>query len=1336
MRRSIFSLALIAVCSAPFICAGAVQPLVLQSVDEARMQRLPGNTHPLARAEFDQGIAPADLPLERMLLVLKRSPEQETALQALLLQQQDESSPQYHKWLTPDQFGQQFGPVDQDIQAVTGWLESHGFQVARVSKGRNIVEFSGTAGQVLEAFHTEIHKYVVNGEEHWANSTDPMIPAALAPVTAGIATLHNFQKKSQIISANRSFEANLDPVSKHVEFTSSTDSHALAPGDYAVIYNINPVYNSGIDGTGASVAVVARSNINISDISGANSFRSTFGLPNNPPQIIVNGPDPGDLGGGEEAEAVLDTSWSGATAIRATIKLVISKTTSTTDGVDLSEEYIIDNNLSDVMTESFGDCEANYTRGEADFYSSLATQAAAQGITYTVAAGDSGAEGCDDPTETSATGPLSVNILASTPYTIAVGGTEFNENGNDAAYWSSTNRPGLASALSYIPEDVWNESCTVAQCGSANAGLWAGGGGASTLFSKPSWQSGVTGIPDDGARDVPDVAMTAAGHDAYLLCLDGSCTPNSRNRISFQGYSGTSAATPSFAGIMALVVQKTGSRQGQADQVLYPLAASENLSECDASNAAGLPAASCIFNDVRVGNNAVPGESGYGTSASKYQAGIGYDLATGLGSVNVANLVNNWTHSHTSSPQFEILVDQPRPTDSTLIGSSVFSGWAIYSKAAIVSVGISIDGVPFGNASYGLSRPDVCAVYPGPGCPEVGWSIPVDTTQLSDGAHTLDVTATSGAGTHFTISTPFTVANWTIGDPMRVDIDTPNSQSGAFSGLATFGGWVIDDDAAIGSVSISVDGVPYGSAGYGGSRPDVCTIFPGRAGCPNVGWNFALDTTQFADGIHTLAVTGTSVANQSSTVTASFTVSNSAGNPITMSIDRPNSQSASFSGPAAFGGWAISSDGAITSVAVSIDGVFQGNAVYGGNGGNRPDVCAVFPGRAGCPYVGWNFVLDTAKVSNGNHILEITATSTSGRRATISAAFAVANVTTGIPMKIFVDNPGPENFALEGLANFSGWALDDAAAMTNVTISIDGAPRGTATYGIYRPDVCTAYPGRPGCPYVGWTFPIDTNLIPDGVHTLEVTGTSAAGDQLTVPTPFTVGNWTTANPMRISIDTPNTQSASLSGPTAIGGWALDDIAAITSVAVSVDGVSFGNAAYGGNRPDVCSAFPDRPGCPNVGWNFLLDTTLLPDGMHTLEITATSAGGQHTTVTQTFTVANVAASAIDISIDTPSSNETLSGIAAIGGWAIDLNSGTGIAGVQILIDGVSVTTAGYGGDRPDVCAAFGDVTGCPNVGWNAVVDTTLLADGVHTMEAQASATDGQQLTVSTLFNVSN
>ncbi len=348
---------------------------------------------------------------------------------------------------------------------------------------------------------------------------------------------------------------------------------------------------------------------------------------------------------------MLDASWSGAIAPEAIVDLVISQSTNTTDGVDLSEEYIIDNNAADVMTESYGDCEANYTAAEASYYSSLAEQAAAQGITYTVAAGDSGAEGCDDPnSDTTASGALSVNILASTPYNVAVGGTEFNENGNYAAYWNSQNNGILGSAISYIPEDAWNESCTVAQCGSANAGIWAGSGGASTFFAKPSWQSGVPGIPNDGARDVPDVSLTSAGHDFYLICLDGSCAPDPRGRFSFAGVSGTSAATPAFAGVMALIVEKTGSRQGQAAYVLYSLAAVENLSQCNASNTAGLPASSCIFNDVTVGNNAVPGESGYGTTTAAYQAGTGYDLATGLGSVNVTNLVNQWN----SLPRYSI----------------------------------------------------------------------------------------------------------------------------------------------------------------------------------------------------------------------------------------------------------------------------------------------------------------------------------------------------------------------------------------------------------------------------------------------------------------------------------------------------------------------------------------------------------------------------------------------------------------------------------------------------------------------------------------------------------
>jgi len=1307
----------------------SVRPLVTEAVDDAQLRTLPGNTHPLARPEFDQGPAPADLPMARMLLVLKRSPEQDAALGTLLQAQQDRSLPQYHKWLTPQQFGQQFGPADQDIQKVTSWLQSHGFQVGRVSNGRNVIEFSGTASQVQGAFHTEIHKYVVSGQEHWANSTDPQIPAALAPVIAGVATLHNFDKKAQIVQSGRQFGATLTAGSKLPQFDSSDGSHALVPGDYAIIYNINPVYTGGINGAGTTIAIVGRTNINVSDVT---QFRSAFGLSNNNPQIVVNGPDPGDLGGSEEAEAVLDTSWAGAIAPSATVKLVVSEDTNTTDGVDLSEEYVIDNNLGDVMTESFGDCEANYTQAEGNFYSSLAQQAAAEGITYTVAAGDSGAEGCDDPTETAATGPLSVNILSSTPYTVAVGGTEFNENGSNA-YWGSTNSADGVSALSYIPEDVWNESCTDGQCTNGNTpALWAGGGGASTLFAKPSWQSGVTGIPNDGVRDVPDVSLSAAGHDAYLLCLDGSCTPNRRGRISFQGYGGTSAATPSFAGIMALVVQATRSRQGQADNVLYPLAASETLSQCNASNTA----ASCIFNDVTAGNNAVPGESGYGTAGAPYQAGTGYDLATGLGSVNVANLLNHWNQGYVSPSQFQIFLDAPGPNVSTFVGVSVFSGWALYDSATIGGVEVSIDGVPYGSADYGLSRPDVCAVYPGkPNCPNVGWSISVDTTQISDGVHTLDVAATSG-DQHGTISGSFTVANWTTADPMRIDIDNPSPQSGAFSGVVGFGGWAIDDNAAIAYVSISVDGVPYGNAAYGGARPDVCNAYPGRAGCPYVGWNLLIDTTQLPDGTHTLAVTGATIGSQTATVTRNFVVSNALGNPFKMSIDRPNSQSGPFSGPAAFGGWAISSLGAIGRVAVSIDGMFYGNAQYGGN---RPDVCAIYP-AAGCPNVGWNFLIDTTQLANGAHSVEVTAYALDATRtfqeATVSGSFTVANATVGIPMKMFIDRPAAQSSILTGVTAFSGWALDDNAVINTVEILIDGVSRGNATYGLNRPDVCDVYPARPGCPAVGWTFPIDTGLLPDGAHTLDATGTSAAGDRLTISKTFTVANWTAGNPMRISIDTPSSESGAFSGTVAFGGWAIDDIAAIANVAVSVDGVSFGNAAYGGSRPDVCNIFPGRAGCPNVGWNVLLNTTQLADGEHTLEITATSSGGQSSTDNTTFTVANLASSPIVIGVDRPVVGESLSGLVAIGGWAIDKTSGVAISGVAILVDGVSRGAASYGGARPDVCAVFGNEAGCPNVGWNALLDTTLLANGAHTLEVQVSSIDGHEATVGSSFYVEN
>jgi hypothetical protein len=611
-------------------------------IDEGQLVRLNGNVHPLARAEFDRGTAPLDLAMDRMLLVLKRGPEQEAELQKLLVDQQDKTSPLYHHWLTPEQFGQQFGLATSDVQKITAWLQGRGFHDVRVSRGRTFIEFSGTAAQVEDAWGTSIRKFVVDGEEHWANATDPTIPAALWPGVEGVLTLHNFYKKPQVHIAEEQFTAKAVQGAQP-QFTSSTGFHALGPADYYTIYNFNPlqIYTS------AKIAIVGRSNINLQDVT---YFHYWMYDQASSAQVILNGPDPGDLGGAEETEAVLDTTWAGAVAPTAWLALVVSKSTATTDGVDLSELYIIDNNLADVMSESFGGCEGNSTSTEAAGIASLAQQAAAQGITYVVAAGDSGSAGCDSPhAETLATHPVSVNVLASSPYTVAVGGTMFNENGHDSAYWKSTNAQAThGSAISYIPEDVWNESCKSGQSGCSKPNIWAGGGGASVYFQKPPWQTGVTGIPGDNARHLPDVSLTSAIHDPYLLCLRGSCIPDAQGKISFAGVSGTSAAAPAFAGIMALVGQKTLVRLGQPNYVLYRLAAAENFAQCNASSAT-LPASTCVFNDVTMGNNAVPGEPSYGTSNATYQSGVGYDEATGLGSVNVTNLINQW-NSVTFSP--------------------------------------------------------------------------------------------------------------------------------------------------------------------------------------------------------------------------------------------------------------------------------------------------------------------------------------------------------------------------------------------------------------------------------------------------------------------------------------------------------------------------------------------------------------------------------------------------------------------------------------------------------------------------------------------------------------
>jgi hypothetical protein len=651
-----------------------VRARITQAVNPRQVVTLRGNVNPLARAQYDQGAAPDSLPAERMMLLLQRSPEQQAALDKLIQEQQTKGSPNYHNWLTPQQFGQLFGPADADINTITNWLTSNGFQINKVAAGRNVIEFSGTAGQVRQAFGTQIHEYDINGRQHWANVTDPQIPAALAPVVAGVVSMSNFRRKPM----SHRVAADIPVKTAVPEYTTSSGYYAVVPYDFATIYNVLPLWNDPsrpINGFGQSIAIVGRTNIDPTEVA---TFRSKFGLPPNAPNVILNGPDPGIVDG-ESTEAYLDVEWSGAVAPQAKINFVVTYGTITSDGVDLSAQYIVDNNISPVMSVSFGSCESGMGSAGRAFYNSLWEQAAAQGITVSVSAGDNGSAGCDDPTNNGSTtyvaasGGLAVNGIASTPFNVALGGTDFDQTPTTySTYWkpAAQNDPTTrASALSYIPEVTWNESCAQsgtpeqpsANCSAATIsanGIWAGSGGRSGYNSKPAWQSG-SGVPPDGQRDLPDVSLfsSSGGNKSFYLICDGNC--NDPTSPTFSGVGGTSAAAPAFAGIMALVNQKMAARQGNANFALYNLAAQESYSSCNSSTV-GTGTNSCVFYDITKGNISVPCKSGSnncGTSGAvtgilvdpnapttpAFTTKSAYDLATGLGSINVTNLVNKWS---------------------------------------------------------------------------------------------------------------------------------------------------------------------------------------------------------------------------------------------------------------------------------------------------------------------------------------------------------------------------------------------------------------------------------------------------------------------------------------------------------------------------------------------------------------------------------------------------------------------------------------------------------------------------------------------------------------------
>ena len=675
--------------------------LIHDPLDASRLRTLEGNTRPEASAQNDRGRVADTLDLDHMLLQLKRSPEREQALRTFIDQQHDSKSPNFHKWLTADQFGRLFGPSPRDIETVSGWLRSNGFTVNTIYPSGMTIDFSGTAGEVAAAFHTEIHKLSADGKDHIANMSDPKIPEALAPVVAGIVSLHDFKPHSMMKKARTQFT-----------FGSGIDRvQIVVPADLATIYDINPAFAAGYTGRGQTIAVLEDSDL--FDPQDWTTFRRVFGLSQytagslssvNPPPPSGNSncADPGATPGAD-GEATLDVEWASAAAPGATILLAACKDQKTTVGTIFAAQNIINgSNPPQIISMSYGLCEAYIGVAANAAYNAAFQQAVSEGISVFVSAGDEGAASCDNGGSV-ATHGISVSGFASTPYNVAVGGTDFADTslGTNNTYWTPANGSAYGSALSYIPEIPWNDSCansTLAAFAGYSAGygaagfceslvaqefgnitVVAGGGGPSGCatgtpsnplvvsgscqgYPKPSWQSGVPGIPNDGVRDLPDVSLFAAngvwGH-YYVFCfsdIENFGTPCVGSPGNWPGAGGTSFSAPILAGIQALVNQKMGGAQGNPNPVYYKLAAGSMASAVFHPITTGDIAVNCSGDNncfgadfvgrgrstFFVGDGALSATSQTYTPA--YGAGSGWNFATGLGSVDAFNLIMNWAN--------------------------------------------------------------------------------------------------------------------------------------------------------------------------------------------------------------------------------------------------------------------------------------------------------------------------------------------------------------------------------------------------------------------------------------------------------------------------------------------------------------------------------------------------------------------------------------------------------------------------------------------------------------------------------------------------------------------
>ncbi|HUH92804.1 MAG TPA: S53 family peptidase [Casimicrobiaceae bacterium] len=665
-RKARFALGACCLLSAALIfqpaTASAGADLVVEPVDATRLVALSQHRASWATAENDLGEVAGDLPLSHLTIVLNSSAQSE--FEDFLNQQQDPNSPNFHHWLSPTEVGERFGASAHDVQAVTSWLQSQGLHVNAVSNSHLRVDVSGSAANVGAALASRLHAYLVNGEQRIAPAGVPRIPAALSTIVRSVRGLATIREKPSQGFGTAHFAGRAAGGVDSGLSSCSTNScrHYIFPADFAAIYDVNPAYQQGIDGRGQTIAVIGRARVYLPDVE---NFQTKSGLAIKDPTIIVppEGTDPGPAAssGGvseDQLEATLDVTRATSVAPGATIDLVVSADAQTGSGLGIAAAYVVDNRLAQIMNISFGACEASAGRSGIAFWDSLFSQAAAEGISVFVVSGDSGAAGCDAYNTTPpASQTLSPNYICASSYVTCVGGTEFTDTANPSAYWSSTTGVGLASALSYIPEGAWNEPMD----GSGSPQASASGGGVSAYVSTPSWQTGF-GLPAQG-RYTPDVSFSASAHNGYFACLaaaGNSCISDASGHFQFEYFFGASAATADMAGFAALLNQKMGSPQGNLNPRLYALAATP---------------ASAVFHDVTVStsgvpgcdvsipstcNNSIPGPAGSDTGLAGYIVRPGYDEVTGLGSIDVANLLAQWFASPGSAQSLQTRIDLNR----------------------------------------------------------------------------------------------------------------------------------------------------------------------------------------------------------------------------------------------------------------------------------------------------------------------------------------------------------------------------------------------------------------------------------------------------------------------------------------------------------------------------------------------------------------------------------------------------------------------------------------------------------------------------------------------------